>query len=463
MGANKSSIIGIVIAIIIGTAGLGLGTYTIVQDMITEGAQGPPGEDGTDGIDGIDGINGTDGNDAPGYYCASALEVQQALDSIGNGQGKITITNDITLNGEINIIGGGTYIIQGQTSAITINSGGNWGSFNISNTLTCTIQNLKLNASGVTTPFLAIILIEEINDNPVYIDNVQFLGDPFKFSVGISIYSDNVRIKNCYFNEIRQAIYQPAGFGNKADISDNIIYGIYLDAFDVRGNYNYISGNQFNSCDSSPIHIENGEFNTITDNLITNSFYGIQIKFSHNNIITGNRISSITAQNGIELISSNDNIVSENIIMDTLIYGIYLIGSWSCIISDNRISYASTGIHSAISSYVSIKDNIISNQYIYGINSHSNYSVISGNIVRDITFNTASNISAILIDGAYSTVTGNAAFSCTNSGSGVGIGIWIGLSAEYCVVDGNIAYNNDDNWFDQGTNTMGDDTNNQFS
>ncbi|UCD01930.1 MAG: hypothetical protein JSV23_02610, partial [Promethearchaeota archaeon] len=221
MGANKSSSIGMVIALIIGAAGLGLGAYTFVQDMITEGVQGPPGEDG---IDGIDGINGTDGSDAPGYYCASSLEVQQALDSIGNGQGKIIITSDITLNGEININGGGTYIIQGQTSAITINSGGNWGSFNISNTLSCTIQNLQLNVSGVTSPFLAIIAIEEINDNPVYIDNLQFLGDSFKLSVGISIYSDNVRIKNCYFSQLYRAIDQPAGFGNKADISDNNIY-----------------------------------------------------------------------------------------------------------------------------------------------------------------------------------------------------------------------------------------------
>ena len=99
---NRSSLFGI-IAIIIGAAGVGLGTFSVANFQILEGPQGPQGEpgddgqegidgiDGVDGINGIDGLNGTDGINPPFYCCSSQSEIEEALDTIGTGYGTILL------------------------------------------------------------------------------------------------------------------------------------------------------------------------------------------------------------------------------------------------------------------------------------------------------------------------------------------------------------------------------------
>jgi len=234
---NKGTIFGI-IALIIGASGLGLGAFSIISIQMIEGEQGPPGEDGTDGIDGIDGINGTD---APGYFCSSAVEVQQALDSIGNSSGRVIIEESITLTSKINISGGGSYVIQGQGASTIIDCNGNWNVFDITNATSCIITDLKIDSSdiGITT---AIININEINDNPVYIEKIQIIGDIDRHGYGIYIDSGNVWVINCFISEIYTGIYQVSNLGN-AHIYDNIIRDYQIDGMFILGGNNHISGN----------------------------------------------------------------------------------------------------------------------------------------------------------------------------------------------------------------------------
>ena len=277
---NKNLIM-FVLALAIGTSGLGMGIYSVISYQVIEGPagpQGPSGEDGKDGIngvdgingtdgidgvDGVDGINGTDGIDAPGsivigilapghqdiisgiieikalvagsdlytlsvlrngsqigtqvpllwdtnsvsdgwwnittiatdmdsgnvtqdyvvvfvlntiidnyvYYCSTELELNNALNSIGTGSGTIYITNSITLSSTININGGGSYIIQGYGKGTVIGCTGDQNIFDVQNAIYCKIQNLKIDTSNMTV-HNRIININEVNDNPIYIENI---------------------------------------------------------------------------------------------------------------------------------------------------------------------------------------------------------------------------------------------------------------------------------------------------
>ncbi|MFX1567101.1 MAG: right-handed parallel beta-helix repeat-containing protein [Promethearchaeota archaeon] len=487
MGESKSNIVGI-LAIILSAAGLGLGGYVFISDLIVGEIQGPPGQDGQDGVDGVDGI---DGMDAPGYYCASALELQQTLDSIGDASGVITITNDIALYGQINISGGGTYVIQGQSPAITIHSEGDWMSFNISNALYCRIQNLILNITDVITNSKAIINIEENNNNPVYIENIQISRDSGTAGRGINILSDDVRVKNCYMNQIYNAIYQPTGGGNYAEISDNVISGCVSYAVSVNGDYNNIHSNKFEACSDFAIYLgSSSDFNTITDNLLNNTDRGIELSFSSNNTIIRNEIYSLSGFPAIYIFGagSQDNIVSENHISGTPQAGISLNGYYN-IVTSNHISYAQYGIYAGITGgdnvltensiqncdsgiyvtrpYTSITGNYVKDVFYGGITviSNGDNSVISGNIVRNLAANYSGNRYGIYINTQYCTISGNGVYSCYNDdASNDAYGFGIGADGDNCIIYGNVAYDNDFSFYlDAGAlNVIGGATTNQF-
>jgi len=283
MVENKSTIFGI-IALIIGATGLGLGAFSVISLQAIEGKQGLPGEDGQDGIDGIDGIDGTDGingTDTPFYYCNSAVEVQQALDSIGTGSGTIILTESITLDSKINISGGGSYVIQGQGGGTIINCSGDWNAFDITNATSCIIKDLKIDSSNIGFS-LGIININEINDNPVYIEKVQIVGNLTQYIYGINISSGNVWISDCYISEVYQGIYQTSSVGI-AHICNNRIFDCEMNGITLFGDNNYISGNNLEELeDGHGIGIFSS-FNIVTDNSIRNSQLGIYI-FGDNNI-----------------------------------------------------------------------------------------------------------------------------------------------------------------------------------
>ena len=78
MGKGKSAVLGI-IALIIGMSGLGLGLYTFLNPQVIEESKGIE------------------------YSVSSETQIRDALDAIGMGYGILTITNNITLSGTIEI------------------------------------------------------------------------------------------------------------------------------------------------------------------------------------------------------------------------------------------------------------------------------------------------------------------------------------------------------------------------
>ncbi|MFX1568189.1 MAG: NosD domain-containing protein [Promethearchaeota archaeon] len=405
---NKNTIIGI-IALIIGATGLGLGVFSNINPLLIEG---PPGNDGVDGID---------GEDAPGYYCNSGVELQQYLDSIGSGFGNIIINKSFVLTQTIQINGGGSYIIQGQGAVTTIEIGGDWSAFDITNTASCVIKHLKIDSSnnGYST---SIINIDEISNNPVYIEKLQIIGDIDLYGYGIQIASRNVKVSDCHFTAINTGI-------------------IIL-----------------------------GSFNTIVNNLIRNSQYGIQI-FGSNNTINDNTLYMIQ-YTGILLSNSfsscNNNKISRNFISNFEFHGISLEGSNFTVISENQISsYEIFGIK-----LVNCHTNVLSgNQIFDGKNDgitiqNGDYNVITGNLITNISRNDIVSFVGLELwdDSDFNLITGNGIYNCINNGTGFGYGIQIlSSTSEENTVIGNTALNNDVNWVDGGTNTFGDGTNNNFS
>jgi hypothetical protein len=176
MAGNKSSLLAL-IALIIGASGLGLSVYSFMNFQIVEEPNGIE------------------------YPVSSELEIKSALDEIGIGYGIITITGNITLTDTIDINGGGNYIIQGVGATIKCASDQN--AFDIKNASSLTIQNIKIDTTAITMSSLSIIQIDEAKDNPIYIKNVQIIGDDNTMGWGILINSNNVWISECYFYKVR--------------------------------------------------------------------------------------------------------------------------------------------------------------------------------------------------------------------------------------------------------------------
>lgn len=461
MVENKSLMFGI-IALVIGATGLGLGAFSVISLQAVVDEQGPPGEDGVDGIDGIDGINGTD---APGYYCSTSSEIQQALDFIGKDSGKIIITESLTLFSTINISGGGSYIIQGQGAGTTIKCG-DWNTFDITNATYCTIKDLKIDSSFVGSS-TAIININEINDNPVYIEKIQIIGDSDLDGYGIHIGSGNVWVGYCYISKVNKGIYQSSSLGI-AHIIDNIFLDCGTDGMELFGDNNYIRGNSLDTGTSDGISIF-GSFNMVTDNLIRNYMLGILI-FGDNNSIKDNNMYSILSK-GIYLHDCDYNIISGNSVLNHVLTGIHIDECDYCVISGNLISiYTSFGIFLENCTSNIISGNQISFGKHYGIYLYynSDYNVISGNSISNISRTDDISFAGIQLslDTDYNIISSNGVFNCVSYGGGIGYGLrileYFGFLCSNNTVLGNTALNNDINWYDFGTNTFGNSSNNNF-
>lgn len=262
---NKNLIVAI-LALGFGLSGIGLGTYAAV-------VRGPPGPPGQDGADGNDGTDGTDGKDAPGFYCFTETEIQIAIVTIGLGSGIIIIMEDILLSSAIVINGGGDYIIQGY-GLKTIQSPISDAAFNITFARSCILRDLILNASKAMVDIFAIRIME-INNNEILIENVHiFDGENRPYSSGIYVSSENVIVRNCKIESIRNAIW-------------------------IQSNYTIIS-----------------------DNIFINAVTGIFMYSTIRNVIIHNYIE--TTSFGIEAVNSNYTVISYNIIKEFYVVGIIL-------------------------------------------------------------------------------------------------------------------------------------------
>ncbi|MFX0057983.1 MAG: right-handed parallel beta-helix repeat-containing protein [Candidatus Hodarchaeota archaeon] len=328
----KSTVLGI-IALIIGASGLGLGVFSLLNLLQVE--------EGSKGID---------------YPVSSELEIKNALDAIGTGYGIITITNNITLNGTIEINGGGNYIIQGAGAVIKCTN--NQEAFDITNAKSLTIQNIKIDATEVTLLSLNIIRINEANNNPIYIRNVHIIGDSNTTGRGIYILSDNIWVSECYFYLVDYAIWQAGG--NRAHIYDNVIDDFSSQGIYLTGANNFVDGNLINNTGFAGIYAESySHYNSISNNHIyLFDQWGIFIQTDYN-IILGNYIrygvyAGIYVDGDYNIIESNG---CYNVVVPTIIigYGIWLGGGTNNTVVGNTCLFNESpfGITLATNTYVS--------------------------------------------------------------------------------------------------------------
>lgn len=299
MGKGKSAVLGI-IALIIGMSGLGLGLYTFLNPQVIEESKGIE------------------------YSVSSETQIRDALDAIGMGYGILTITNNITLSGTIEIDGGGNYIIQGV--GVTIQCASDKGAINITNARSLTIQNIKIDTTAVTISSLNIIQIDETDDNSIYIKKVHIEGDSNTMGRGLYINSDNVWVCECYFDTLAYAIWQEGG--KKAHIYDNVINYVGSGGIRLTGISNFVDGNLITNTGLYGIWSESlSYYNTISNNIIYFfDQWGIRIS-ADKNIISGNYIqwdNDITESAGI-YVDGNYNTINGNgcfnIEILTILYG----------------------------------------------------------------------------------------------------------------------------------------------
>ncbi|MHA2392586.1 MAG: NosD domain-containing protein [Promethearchaeota archaeon] len=299
MGKGKSALLGI-IALIIGISGLGLGVFTFLNPQVIEGPKGIE------------------------YPVSSEEEINDALDAIGTGYGIITITNNITLNGTIDINGGGNYIIQGSGAFIICKS--DQRAIYITNATSLTIQNIKIDTTEVTTSSLSIIQIDEVNDNHIYIKNMHIIGDDNTMGRGFYVLSDNVWVSECYFHKLNYAIWQNGG--NKAHIYDNVIDDVDTGGIRLAGTNNFIKGNLISNTGLYGVWTESiSHYNCISNNIIYYfDQWGVRVSSDYN-LIVGNHMqydNDITESAGIYVDGDYNTIDANgcfNIAVPTILYG----------------------------------------------------------------------------------------------------------------------------------------------
>lgn len=307
-----------IIAIILGASGFILGGISMYNTQ-TGALDGQDGADGSDGNDGLDGttkneeiityINGT----LFGYSCNTEAEINAALDDIGNGYGIITIVKNITLTQTIEIDGGGSYIIQGLYTIIDCN--GDRPAFNLTNAQSCKIQNLKIDASDLLTDE-SIIFINETNDNPVNIDNIEILGDFSQLGIGIVAVSNNVQISNCFISQVGIGL---VGYnGKNYKFSYNRIIDCYTWGVEIlNSNNSEIVGNYISTEKQTThnfvIKIADSIDTVVANNIIKKCYGGVEVRRCIRTLVSDNSISNLE-QYGLYFEVCNHSICSGNIL-----------------------------------------------------------------------------------------------------------------------------------------------------
>lgn len=444
----------VILAVIMAAGALGLGLYNSFAPAASTA--------GTDGEDGDDGDTGDDGDRAPGYYCSSGAEVQNAIDTIGTGSGTIYITEDIILSSTILVDQGGEYIIQGD-GAITVDCGGDRSAFNITNVEICTLRDIKIIRQVNSNE--SFLFINDTNNNPVYIQNVHIKA---RIGKGVIIDSDNVWIQNCYMIGLDKGIILKSN-SELCHILDNTLKAIKIcgiliyQAYHITVRGNYITDFYGDTGASQAIKINLGEHNIISGNTIKNasnaSFIDmISLRYCHNNIVSDNVIRDIEGvqARGIKIYSSHNNSIIGNTIadiksQDSLVNGIFCSASLSNIINSNMIAKISSssavvgghGIEITQSYSITVGDNLVddvsaSNGDCSGIHlSLAKYSTISGNAVDNI--NPDDDGFGVLVEGAdNNTIMGNTMNDINPGGSGYGA--YFDTDADFNIVIGNLAY-----------------------
>ena len=265
--------------------------------------------------------------DIPIYYCSNEQEINDALSDIGTGSGNVIITQSISLSASITLNGNGDYIIQGITPSITIDCGGDRSALRIEITQSCTIRDLTIDATDVSSTTTSIIFV---SDTFTIIENVKILGDGDRVGYGIFIDCSNVWVTGCYISEVLYGIYGQVSGSDFLHISGNNV--VYCDSGTI-GHGIYIGG-EYSTCDNnyvafcqSGIYILGFQCTVSNNVLFHNLNRGIQVVTDYSTI-TGNSIQgydtiSIYATYGIYVSSGSDY----NVLTGNLVYEYYNTGA----------------------------------------------------------------------------------------------------------------------------------------
>ncbi len=359
MVENKSSLIGI-IALIIGVSGVGVGTFSVVNFQVVEGPPGPPGEDGEDLLP-VPNI----------YYCSSQIEIQEALNAISSGIGIIYIIQDIDVVSSITIDGGGSYVIQGL--GITINVIGDTDPLRITNATSCTIRDLIFYETDYATWDHELIYINEVNNNPVRIENVHMYCTS---GTGVFIFSDNVFVSDSSFNNNFRAVYTAGDYTHIYHNTANSCSGGSFDGvFQLSGDNNVLEGNTILSTTYAGAIACTGDKNLIANNFIDRSERdGIYVSGGSNNTVTGNHIRGYV-HSVVEEPRLLCGVFIANLAHYNTISGNYISNMYNTHASyDGHGVYIWTGCE-----YTSIIGNTIINNDV-NITNNGQYTMIEGNI-----------------------------------------------------------------------------------
>ncbi|MBD3255040.1 MAG: hypothetical protein GF383_08095 [Candidatus Lokiarchaeota archaeon] len=334
------------------------------------------------------------------YYCSTQSEIEQALININTGYGTIIITQDITLTSQIDINHAGNYVIKGS-SPITLERSANDEIFSITNVQSLTIKDISIQVSGIISWETPIIFVDELQNNPIYIQNVKIAANDR--GKGIYIVSENVRVENCIIRDVNTGIHL-YNEGDYCHITENSIYDLDSTTGPIRGiylqfsSYNTITGNIINDIVSTSttgseivkgISLSSSSYNSITGNSIsdihnlgTGWATGISLESNHySNTVSGNSIYDITSKSnnaiGIRLdrayySSINDNSINTINSTGGDAYGLYLMDCTYNSLSGNSIYYVRAYTSDAYGIYIyEYHSNSINSNSISSISSHS--------------------------------------------------------------------------------------------
>nr|BDI55236.1 MAG: glycoside hydrolase, family 110 [uncultured archaeon] len=277
--------------------------------------------------------NNTNGNDVDlmdagtattvEYYVQDEWELQDAIDSIGTKAGVINIDASFTINAPITILGGGSYIIQGEGSNSTLTTGDNQ-CFNITSARSVLLQNFKIDVSAITGRNTVIIEVDEAADNLVVIDNIEIVGIVAR-GWGVDVVSDYVQIRNCNFSTIDMGIHIS---GNNCKAESNVLNGMDEYGIDCIGDYAIIINNTCNSSNVCGIQMNGGSYCNVSQNQChSNANYGIFV-FSLDNMVLADNICTLNDA-GIKIEDSNYVSVSNNTSSSNTTTGIMITGTSS--------------------------------------------------------------------------------------------------------------------------------------
>jgi parallel beta-helix repeat protein len=214
---------------------------------------------------------------------------------------------------------------------------------------------------------------------------------------------NNTFYNNYFYSNSRHGLYL-GGNSNNNTILDNIFEsntwnGIYLE----NNNDNFILNNTFQSNSRSGLYLDNADDSKISNNKIfNNQDYGIHLDVnSENNLIFNNtieNIASIAQEYGIEIDTSNYNVIKENTIRNNNWYGIHVLDSINTQIYNNSI-LGSTNQNDGIvlqgsTQHTLIKDNSIEDNIdnaLETLASVYNTSFISNKVINNLIYLSSAN------------------------------------------------------------------------